>query len=114
MAQRLPAAAMARAQPPLPAPDQVPTSNRFRGSRWEITEDRAWWWFVTRFRRAIEESRFLDCLRRIDDHEVLLLVYDLDCYEGLCLRYLNGRGPRPAPIVEYLSAGREGWGEFAE
>lgn len=80
------------------------------GILWEITEDRAREWFRHRFGWLRD-----GILRRgpLDRGELALLLLDLDCYEGLVTRYLEGRGPQPPPLHEYLLPGREHWGELA-
>jgi hypothetical protein len=103
------AAAASRA--PIPA-DSAPSSFAFQRPHWEITQASAWRWFVHRFRHRVYSPSFIE-LAMIDGDELLLLVYDLACYEGLCDRYLLGRGPLPPALPEYLAPGRENWGHLA-
>ncbi|MFN3648446.1 MAG: hypothetical protein ACK47B_02605 [Armatimonadota bacterium] len=101
--------------PALPAsPDERDGGSFPTGPAWEITEEQAWRWFIHRFRDLCRNPAFL-ARASLDEHELLLLVYDLGCYEQQCLRWLRAPEvyPRPPSLSEYLSPGREEWGVVA-
>jgi hypothetical protein len=85
------------------------------GPDWELVAEHVRIWFLHRFERLAYDRRFLARLTALDDHELMLLKLDLDCYDGLCMRYLQNprRYRRPAPLPDYLKESRESWGEVA-
>lgn len=83
------------------------------GGRWEITPERAVWWLSHRFASLRGDSQFMRGLGPLDESEMFLLLADLDCYEGMLVRYLRGLGPRPPAPHAYLLPGREEWGRLA-
>ncbi len=92
-------------QPPPEEPGDSPTGWFPTGPEWELTPERVWSWFQHGFSRLRGDCAFVRALGRLDANELALLIWDLECYHGLCLRYLRGQGPRPRPLAEYL----EGW-----
>lgn len=75
------------------------------GPGWELTAEHAWEWFEQGFQELRGASMFLRSLGPLDRGEVALLLLDLACYESLCERYLQGAGPQPPPLEQYLA----GW-----
>lgn len=85
----------------------------FGGERWEITPARARSWVAHRFAEFRGDSDLFRRLGPLDADEFALLLFDLDCYEGLWNRYHAGRGPKPPAAHKYLLPGREHWGAAA-
>jgi hypothetical protein len=108
---------------PKPCPDALPPDpgEKTRGTMfpvgpdWELTPVHVWRWFFHRFECRASDPRFLCTVPALDADELLLLKFDLDCYQDLCERHLRdpGRWPRPAPLPEYLRESRENWGEIS-
>lgn len=89
-------------------PAAAGSGNFPNGARWEVTPEHAAQWLAHRFAGLRGDSSFLRTLGDLAGHDLALLLWDLDLYEGL-----ERRGHNLPPIDQYLRPGREHWGSIA-